>query len=103
MTALEKKVNTQAKQIKALQKKAKETEEFAVAVYVATVCLVASTADVVQNTWAVVNQVANRAVLPAAQSLDDRGACNALQIQRQTSQVPPTISVLGALLSLLTR
>lgn len=103
MAALEKKVNTQAKQIKALQKKANDTEAIASVAFVAAVCIVAATADTIQSTWAVVNQVAGTAVLPATQSLDDKGACNALRIQRQPTQVPPTVSVFGALLSFLTQ
>jgi hypothetical protein len=103
IASLERKVNTQAKQIKALQTKANETQALAAVAFVGTVCLVAVTADTIQGTWAVMNQVAGRSVLPAAVSLDDKGACNALRIQRQPTQVPPAISVLSALLGFLTQ
>ncbi|MBA3412527.1 MAG: hypothetical protein H0T09_02450 [Actinobacteria bacterium] len=102
IAALQKQTAALQKQVKALQKTVKDLDGFADFTYALGTCQTAITADALQGTWAVVNQVAGRAIFPAAVNIPDDGACNALRISRQPTVVPPTISPFSALAVLLT-
>ncbi len=102
ITALQKQTASLQKQVKALQKTAKDLVAIANFTFALATCQTAITADALQGTWAVVNQVAGRAIFPAAVNIPDDGACNALRIGRQPTVVPPTISPFSALAQLLT-
>ena len=97
-------VTTLQKQMKALQKKATDTENFAIAVFAVAMCNTAMTADAFQGTWAVIDQqaqAAGRPVVFGPQSpLSDFNTCRALQITR-TPRVPPTVAGFSAILGLL--
>jgi outer membrane murein-binding lipoprotein Lpp len=102
VATLQKQVKTLQKQVKTLQKQSKDLREFASAIIAVDVCQLALTADIVQGTWTAMNQFATRSVFASAQTLNDRGACAALRVQRQPTQVPPAISPFSSLLILLT-
>lgn len=102
IASLQKQTATLQKQVKALQKTVKDLNRFADFTYALGTCQTAITADALQGTWAIVNQVAGRAIFPAAANIPDDGACNALRISRQPTVVPPTISPFSALAQLLT-
>ena len=101
VTTLQRQVRTLQRQATTLRRQAQQATEGAGAAIAFSACAVAVTGDAFQNTWAVVNQVANRAVFPAPQTLDDEGTCTALRITRQPTQVPPTVAPFSALLQLL--
>jgi outer membrane murein-binding lipoprotein Lpp len=101
VSTLQKQVRTLQRQVRTLRTQARNANEGATAALAFAVCGVAITGDAFQNTWTVINQVANRTIFGAPQTLDDQGACNALRVTRQPTQVPPTIAPFSALLALL--
>ena len=101
---LQKQVATLQKQMKALQKKANDTELLAEAALVVGFCDSALTADALQGTWAVIDQIQQENGKPAkfgAQTaVNDSGVCNAIRVVR-SQRVPPTTSGFATMLDLL--
>ena len=67
-------------------------------------CTNAATADALQGTWTIINDLATKTAqptyFPVATPVDDSGVCTALGVTR--SQVsPPTVGTLDALLALI--
>ena len=102
MTTLQRQVTALQRQVRTLRTQTNELREFAGAIVAVNACVLAITADAVQGTWTTVNQSEGRTLFPAAQTLNDRGACSALRVQRQPTLVPPVISPFSSLLILLT-
>ena len=101
VTTLQKQVTTLQKQVKTLQKQSKDNESVGLTALGIGICLTAVTGDALQGTWAAINGVAGRTVVPGAAPLNDRGVCRALRVARQPDAVPPTISPFASLLGLL--
>ncbi len=101
VTTLQRQVKTLQRQVTTLRRQAQQANEGAAAAIAFAACSTAVAGDAFQNTWTVINQVANRAIFPAPQTLNDEGTCTALRVTRQPTHVPPTIAPFSALLQLL--
>jgi hypothetical protein len=89
------------KQVKTLQKQVKTARLVATAGLVYSGCSTAVTADALQGTWAVIDQVAGRTIFGPQVPVDDSQLCSVgLEIQRAPNQVPPNVMVFNSLLSL---
>jgi CubicO group peptidase (beta-lactamase class C family) len=102
---LGKQIKTLQAQVKALQKQVRDARLIALGALVYSGCSVAVTADAFQNTWAVIDEVSNRAPPPKTwfgpqQPVNDFETCRAYQVTRAPTQVPPTVSVFSSLLNL---
>jgi hypothetical protein len=104
--ALQAKVTKQEKTIKTLQTAVKDAGGLAAAGLAFSACGFAITADAVQGTWSVIDQVSIntpnilRTFFGPQTPVNEQGACTALQVVR-TQVVPPTVAAFSALLSLL--
>ena len=101
---LQREVTTLQTQVKTLQKQVQELRAVTALALALDVCSVAVTADAVQGTWNVVDQIAQatqagKVYFGAQQPLSDLGACDALSVKRATL-VPPNVAVFNALLSI---
>lgn len=109
--ALQKQVNNLGAQVKALQKQVKtlQSQEKAlnsgvVANYIADACLAAVTADVVQASWGIVDQIVVSTGKPAIfgqqVQVSDKGACgNLIPAIVHSLTIPPTAAQLSALIA----
>jgi hypothetical protein len=88
------------KQVKTLQKQVKTARLIASVSLVYSGCSTAVTADALQGTWTVVDQVAGRTIFGPQVPVDDFQLCSTLEIQRSPTQVPPNSTVFNSLLSL---
>ena len=103
VAALQKQVKTLQRQVRTLQTQVRDARAGALAGQYLGFCIAAVTADALQSTWAVVNQVAGRAVVAPSPAVNDRGLCSQVfRVQRQSGVVPPTISPFNSLFALLT-
>jgi hypothetical protein len=92
-------------QVKALQKKARDTQNLALGSLVLTGCVTAVTADAFQGTWAVIDDVSNKTTQPKTwfgpqQAVNDFQTCQGFNITRAPTAVPPTVNVFNSLLVL---
>jgi hypothetical protein len=101
VTTLQRQVRTLQRQATTLRRQTQEAEDLGVLSGVIAFCTAAITADALQNTWEVVNQLSPRTAFPARQTVNDRGICERIRIARQPTQVPPTVAPFSALLQLL--
>ena len=101
VAALQKQVRTLQRQVRTLQRQVRTADNRAAAGIVLSFCIAAITADALQSTWTVVNQVAARTAIPASPSVNDRGRCQTVEVSRQQGVVPPSISPFSALFALL--
>lgn len=101
MNTLEKQNASLQKQVTKLKKDVTTAQDVGIASLQFGICLAAITGDALQNTWTVINQVAGRTIFAAPATLSDQGVCLSNRIQRQPTQVPPTIAPLNSLLNLL--
>jgi hypothetical protein len=101
---LQKQVATLQKQVKTLQKQSKDNELLAEAALVVAFCNTALTADALQGTWAVIDEIAQatqaKTYFGAQNAVNDSGVCNALRVVR-SQRVPPTTSGFATILDLL--
>lgn len=106
LKALQAKVTKQDKTIKALQKGVGEAGGLAAAGLAFSACGFAITADALQGTFSVIDQISintpnvARTFFGPQVPVSDPGACTALRVVR-TQVVPPTSAGFSALLSLL--
>lgn len=101
--ALQKQVRALQAQVKRLQKQTRDLEGFAGATLELFGCQSAVTADALQSTWNVVDQIAQatqgKTYFSAQAPLADKGACKDLKVTRSQA-VPPTVAVFSSIVSL---
>ncbi|HEY2939775.1 MAG TPA: hypothetical protein VGJ27_08185 [Gaiellaceae bacterium] len=100
LRSLQTQITALQKQVKALKKQVKANDNFAVGAFVYSGCAWAVTADALQNTWTKLDQQFGTTVFGAQTPVNDYTACQAVQIVRARTQVPPTTSVFQALLDI---
>ena len=88
------------KQVKTLQKQMKETRVAVGVTLIYSGCATAVTADALQGTWAVIDQVNGAPIFGPQVAVNDSSLCSFLEITRAPTQVPPNISVFNSLLAL---
>ena len=98
---LQRRNTTLQRRVTTLTRQVRDARTIGISALEYSICLSAITADAIQGTWSVVNQVAGRPIFAAPQTLNERGICSDLRVARQPTQVPPTISPFSALLALL--
>ena len=106
IAALTKKVNTLTKQVKTLQTQMTQTRRVVVVNFAAETCLAAMTADLIQGTWGVIDQIATTAqgktYFGQQSAVNDYQNCSFLaqpDVPRPGVQVPPSIRILDPLLA----
>ena len=97
---LARQIKTLQKQVKTLQKQVKAADLHAAVAIVYAGCSTAVTADALQGTWTVVDQVNGAPIFGTQTPVNDYTVCSSLQITRAPTQVPPNISVFNSLLAL---
>jgi hypothetical protein len=98
---LERQIKVLQKQVKSLQKQVREAKVFGAAAIVYSGCSTAVTADALEGTWAVIDQVAGHTIFGPQTPVNDYTACSILKVQRAPTQVPPNVTVFNSLLVLL--
>ena len=98
---LERTVKTQQKAIKKLQKDVKTANELGLLAAAFAVCSTAITADALQSTWTILNQVPGHPVIATQSPVGDAAVCSKLQVSRP-AQVPPNIGPFEQLMRLVT-
>src|SRR3954470_17406631 len=100
VTSLSKQVTALNKQVVALKKVQKSDEGGISAAIVLGLCNTAITSDALAGTWNVVDQIPGGPVKVGPQTtLDDKQACQALNVTRSQA-VPPTLAPFAAILAL---
>ena len=104
VAAMTKRVTALEKKVKTLETKNRELEGLAEAALVLTLCNISATADVIQGTWSVIDQIAQPTVQktffgPQVAVNDPTNACAAIRITR--TPVQANIAPFSALLALL--
>jgi ABC-type oligopeptide transport system substrate-binding subunit len=104
--ALQKQVTTLRSQMKSLQTQAKDLNAFANGLIPLLACQEVVTADALQGTWNVIDQISTATQLGkvyfgAQTPVPDKGSCSTFTITR-SNIAPPTISVFSSLVTLLT-
>jgi hypothetical protein len=97
---LAKQIKVLQKQVKTLQKQVKQTQLVALGSILYTGCSIAVTADALQGTWTVIDQVNGTPIFGAQVPVNDSQVCSAFDITRAPTQVPPNVSVFNSLLAL---
>jgi hypothetical protein len=97
---LAKQIKVLQKQVKTLKKDVKTADLHAAIALVYAGCSTAVTADALQGTWTVIDQVNGTPIFGAQVPVNDYTVCSALQITRAPTQMPPNISVFNSLLAL---
>jgi hypothetical protein len=97
---LAKQIKVLQKQVKTLKKDVKTADLHAAIALVYAGCSTAVTADAIQGTWTVIDQVNGTPIFGAQVPVNDYTVCSALQITRAPTQMPPNISVFNSLLAL---
>jgi hypothetical protein len=97
---LAKQIKVLQKQVKTLKKDVKTADLHAAIALVYAGCSTAVTADAIQGTWTVIDQVNGTPIFGAQVPVNDYTVCSALQITRAPTQVPPNITVFNSLLAL---
>jgi hypothetical protein len=101
LRSLQLQITSLKKQVTTLKKQVKADRNFAIGSFVYSGCAWAVTADALQNTWTTVDQrVPAPPAFGAQTPVNDYTACQAVQIVRARTQVPPTTSVFQALLDI---
>ena len=96
---LARQIKTLQKQVKTLQKQVKQTQLVAAVSFVYAGCSVAVTADALQGTWTVVDQVNGGPIFGPQVAVNDFGVCGLIDITRAPTQAPPNIAVFNSLLA----
>jgi hypothetical protein len=97
---LAKQIKVLQKQVKTLKKDVKTADLHAAIAIVYAGCSTAVTADALQGTWTVIDQVNGTPIFGTQVPVNDYTICSALQITRAPTQAPPNISVFNSLLAL---
>ena len=97
---LARQIKTLQKQVKTLQKQVAQANLVAAAAVIYSGCATAVTADALEGTWTVIDQVNGAPIFGTQVPVNDQNTCSALQITRSQG-VPPNISVFNSLLALL--
>ncbi|HMJ00384.1 MAG TPA: hypothetical protein VK488_11170 [Gaiellaceae bacterium] len=97
---LARQIKTLQKQVKTLQKQVKTADLHAAIAIVYAGCATAVTADAFQGTWTVIDQVNGAPIFGPQVAVNDFGVCDAVQITRAPTQMPPNVSVFNSLLAL---
>ena len=97
---LARQIKTLQKQVKTLQKQVKTADLHAAIAIVYAGCSTAVTADAFQGTWTVIDQVNGAPIFGPQVAVNDFGVCDAVQITRAPTQMPPNVSVFNSLLAL---
>jgi len=105
ITALQRSTKALTKQVATLKKTDKDLVDGISLAIVLDECTNALTADALQGTWAVIDQIsaatqAGKTYFGAQTPLDDSGVCTALGVSR-SQVVPPTVAGFNTLLGLL--
>jgi hypothetical protein len=101
LRSLQLQITSLKKQVTTLKKQVRADRNFAIGSFVYSGCAWAVTADALQNTWTTVDQrVPTPPAFGAQTAVNDYTACQAVQIVRARTQVPPTTSVFQALLDI---
>lgn len=100
LRSLQTQITSLKKQVATLKKQVKADRNFAIGSFVYSGCAWAVTADALQNTWTKLDQQFGTTVFGAQTPVNDYTACQAVQIVRARTQVPPTTSVFQALLDI---
>ena len=99
ITALQKQVKTLSTTVTTLKARETEVEAAFAATFLFDVCQGAVTADLVQATWGVVDQLAQatqgKAYFGPQAALSDQQSCSDLTIQRQVAGAPPSLASLA--------
>jgi hypothetical protein len=103
--ALQKQVTKLQAQVKKLQKQTSDLNAFSNGLIPLLACQDAVTADSLQGTWNVIDQISTatqggKVYFGPQVPLSDKGACAEFRITRSQS-VPPTVSVFSSLVALL--
>jgi outer membrane murein-binding lipoprotein Lpp len=94
------------RQVKTLRTQLRTTQSVATGAVLVSACSAAATADAFQGTWEAIDRHAavnahGPDQFPAQTAIaDPLNSCQALQVQRQPSVVPPTTNVFAALLNI---
>jgi hypothetical protein len=106
IAALTKKVNALTKQVKTLQTQMTQTRRVIVVNFAAETCLAAMTADLIQGTWGVIDQIAQAAqgktYFGQQTPANDYKNCSFLSqpsVPRPGATVPPSLRILDPLLA----
>jgi hypothetical protein len=97
---LARQIKTLQKQVKTLQKQVKTVDLHAAIAIVYAGCATAVTADALEGTWTVIDQVNGAPIFGPQVAVNDFGVCEAVQITRAPTQMPPNVSVFNSLLAL---
>ena len=97
---LARQIKTLQKQVKTLQKQVKTVDLHAAIAIVYAGCATAVTADALEGTWTVIDQVNGAPIFGPQVAVNDFGVCDAVQITRAPTQMPPNVSVFNSLLAL---
>ena len=97
---LARQIKTLQKQVKTLQKQVKTADLHAAIAIVYAGCSTAVTADAFQGTWTVIDQVNGAPIFGPQVAVNDFGVCDAIQITRAPTQMPPNVTVFNSLLAL---
>jgi hypothetical protein len=97
---LARQIKTLQKQVKTLQKQVKTADLHAAVAIVYAGCSTAVTADALQGTWTVIDQVNGTPIFGSQVAVNDFQTCSALEITRAPTAAPPTVSVFNSLLAL---
>jgi hypothetical protein len=100
LRSLQAQITSLQKQVKTLKKQVKADRNFALGAFVYSGCTWAVTADALQNTWTKLDQQFGATVFGPQTAVNDYGACQAVQIARARTQLPPNASVFQALLDI---
>lgn len=105
IAALQKQVKTLQKQVKTLTARVADTQDQLDANFAGDTCLGAQTADLIQGTWGVIDQIAqalqSRTYFGAQTAVDDYRNCANLRqpdVPRQGVAVPPKLSFFQVIL-----
>jgi hypothetical protein len=96
---LARQIKTLQKQVKTLQKQVKQTQLVAAVSFVYAGCSNAVTADALQGTWRVVDEVNGAPIFGPQVAVNDFGICALIDITRAPTQAPPNVSVFNSLLA----
>jgi hypothetical protein len=100
LRSLQAQITSLKKQVTTLKKQVKSDRNFAVGAFVYSGCSWAVTADALENTWTKLDQQFGTTVFGTQTPVNDYTACQAVQIARARTQVPPSASVFQALLDI---
>jgi hypothetical protein len=98
--ALQRQVNTLKRDVTTLKRQVRELNQVATFLAAVTFCSAAISADSFQATWSVLDQKAGGTPVGPQQTVNDAGACQALQIPR-SGAAPPNLNAFHALMRIL--